>query len=288
MSHNDANHDGKVIGSGVAHSVTTNEHTKNAINPHNTFMDVPPDDAQPTAESAPVLTPPPPSQRIRLAQSETLEGETNHVTRSVDTLSAHDPLTTSKQPVVSNIQHISQEALIDREKFHESLTRLEEKLHQLKAKQVALNRQTVANASYADHRVQMPGSNAIGDTRATFDGGRHIESRSVYLEKKNIQDNRQYVSHDAPDLEPPNLERPLDIADGIALPSQGQAKGVEPVEHLAAEVDANDALLARELNDTDEAALRERIRAMKERLQRANQTLVQTEIENDKVGFDKP
>ena len=111
---------------------------------------------------------------------------------------------------------------------------------------------------------------------------------NIYLEKKNIQDNRQYVSHDAPDLEPPNLERPLDIGDGIAPPSQGQAKGVEPVEHMAAEVDAIDALLARELSDTDEAALRERIRAMRERLLRANQTLVQTEIENEKLGLDKP
>ena len=300
-----------VIGSGVAHSVVTNEWTKNAINPRNVFLDNPTSPEPSTSQAshpAPQAASRPPIHSSPADTAAPMAQDPPHHMASVDALTAHDPLTTAKTPISHNMQRLDIEAVADQQKFFESLTKLEEKLHQLKAKQTQMNRQAAEGPLHlqdnwqslgkgpalGDNR-QSAGEASITDTHASLDAGRHIEQRSVYLDKKNIRDNVQYVREqplDAPAaasakaLQPEPTNDTSDSAQETPQPQpQPQPHWRDDIfEDLDSEAGMVREVLVGDLGAFNEDELRARVRAMKERLRQANQSLRNTEAENEKIN----
>lgn len=128
---------------------------------------------------------------------------------------------------------------------------------------------------------QRVGDVSLTDTRAPLDEGRRIEKRSVYLDKKNIHDNVQFVREPSPQ----NNATP---DPSHAIVPQEKAWSDDLLDGLGADASVVRDFLAADLGTFNEDELRARVRAMKERLRLANQSLKNAEAENEKINPNEP
>lgn len=270
----------KIFRSGVAHSVETNEHTKNAINPHNTFIE----------NEKPALTDP----SIEVAESKTQSRSLVAFEQSepdkapdakgypsiIDHLDTRTELCESKKHIHDNRQKLKIDNPTDSEKFFESLHRVEERIEAFRQKHPKDNYQSLGDGpryvdniqptdktSYKDNRQSLGLEKLQDNYQGIGPADTHVDN-ILYREKKNITSNVQLLK-EAGERGTASLsahESTSDLSDAIEMQAN---------ELMSEELSLDDSqlLLNGELSAFDEDELRARVKKMKAKLTRVNQSL---------------
>lgn len=234
-----------IVRSGVAHTVVTNEITKNAINPRNQFIETDPTNLEDISDAFAQTT---------TASTESAQALTQPVIQESD--DTHTSLSMPKTHITTHLQKLAPEKPTDKNLFFESLQKLEDRIHHLRAQHPTQNEQSV------------------GSIESTHD-------RFVYKEKKNISKNVQYITESTPARASANLP-----SSPVADPASPIHLETVHLEQMS--VDDMNVLLDEAMNSFNEDELRARIRKMKERLASANQTLKEIEDQDAKDSSQEP
>ena len=256
----------KIVRSVTAHSVATSDVTKNAVNPRNSFID----QGKPTlADPAIEMDASEEKNKTLVAFLEIQSLETRpapaypSIVEHFDTRSG---FVEAKKHIQNNHQKLTLENPTDKDKFFESLHRIEERISTLREKHPKDNRQSIGPIPHFSDNIQPLDKVSYKDN-------------ILFREKKNtgtnIQSVRDGLPRDAPIL-PTHAALP-DVDEILATLEAPQTMDV-----LSDEINLDDAqlLLKGELRAFDEDELRARVRKMQEKLTRVNQTL--KDIENKK------
>lgn len=272
-----------VFRSGVAHTVVTNEITKNAINPRNNFVttdkkslnDISDEFAQTPTDPEHDAKPEAPNPIIQ------------------DRYDTHESLSESKTQIKRNRQKLQHEALTDSHVFLESLHKVEERIEHLRAQHPTQNRQSLERhgitdniqslnkKSYSDNRQLVP-EKVIGNNFQSVGTGRSTRDRILYKEKKNIKENLQHLSETSAHRASASLSAPTP-PDNHSNPLDLAAINLQEMS-----VDDMSVLLDEAMNTFNEDELRARIRKMKEKLATANQTLKNIEANDIEGSSQEP
>jgi hypothetical protein len=238
-----------IVRNGVAHSVSTNERTKNAVNPRNSFVD---NDKPALADACVEFDESQAQDRDKVAFEQRASAASQQapaypsITDHYDTRAGSEP----KKHLQDNLQHLSLENPTDNDKFFESLQKVEDRISTLRQKHPKSNYQS------------------MGD-------GEHYVDNILFREKKNITSRFQSVSETA--------ERDAPRLPSQDTPSSTGAPDVMDV-NLDMPVDDSQLLLNGDLGAFDEDELRARVRKMQVKLTRVNQTLkdMEKKLDEDK------
>jgi len=239
----------KVVRSGVAHSVVTNEITRNAINPRNEFIEI---DTTPLDAF---------SETLSETHANSSQAALNQPVVQ-DRYDTRTSLSAPKARITRNLQKLSPEKPTDNNLFFESLQKLEDRIQHLREQHPTQNQQHIGRHDITDN-VQSNGP--IESTR----------DRVLYKEKKNIRKNVQHITESSPVRASANLLSPA--PEVTTRPINLEAMNLE---HLS--VDDMNVLLDEAMKSFNEDELKARIRKMKERLASANQTLKEIEDQDAK------
>jgi len=289
----------KIISSGTPHSVATNERTKNAINPRNTFTETDEKKVLESEASLPILPPAAHPQTSSKHAPEAATEEPIHSNAEAEKLLTNNKFFEPKPVISSNRQKLPVEKATDPNRFYESLHRIEDRLHNIRDKKLADNRQRIdqdvtqdnyqslgAQKRYEDNIQSLGGKKKLIDNRQKIEGKELLDnyqdvgpvdkftSSYLYKEKKNIQDNRQQG-------ESANVVRSL---PSLLSDSGGQSDSTlmnEKSINEMTEVEATQ-ILGGDLGAFNEDELRAKVRQMREKLGKANQTLIDTEEKNER------
>lgn len=279
--------DPKIVKSGIAHSVVISEVTKNAINPRNHFMEV---DEAALAESERLSMPHgmfPHATATAASGSDAKPIQTPAHVAKTEVYSARETLTEPKPHVTQNFQKLDAPDATRDEKFYESLHRIEDRLHRLRAEHPRDNLQHIqTDANPANHQ-------AAGSNRRYTDNIQNIASKKRYVD--NWQKTPSTVQTDnLQDVGPvEKIEQRFEYKEKnnlkdvmVAVPSRDGAplSGTRPAAELSPNApsspDASTGLLTGELSTLDEDDLRARLREIKIKLENANQSLKKIADEN--------
>jgi hypothetical protein len=215
--------------------------------------------------------------------------------------STKNKLSEPKPNVESNHQKLPIEKPTDPNKFYESLQRIEDRLHSIRDKKLADNKQRL-DASIVQDNYQSLGSQkqykdsvqSLGSKKQFVDNRQKISNSEIpdnyqdvgpadkltsnylYKEKKNIQNNLQHVS-DTPDSRSSPTFPPVDDAHEASSLIASEKSISEMTEAEARQI------LAGDLGEFDEDELRAKVRQMREKLSKANRTLIDVEKKNERL-----
>jgi hypothetical protein len=235
-----------IVRNGVAHSVATNERTKNAVNPRNSFVD---NEKSALADASIEVT----ESRVKgrgtvafeTSAPAAMSGSPDYpsITDHYDTRAGLEP----KTHIQDNLQKLSVENPTDSDKFFESLQKVEDRISTLRQKHPKANYQS------------------LGD-------GEHYVDNILYREKKNNTSHFQSVNE-------------VGERDVASLPVDAPASELVPDLEINEEMPVDDSqlLLNGELGAFDEDELRARVRRMQIKLTRVNQSLKDIEKNGDDV-----
>jgi hypothetical protein len=257
----------KIVRSETAHSVVTSEITKNAVNPHNSFINQekptladPAIEIDTTESKEKTMVAFPESQSIQTGPAPAYPAITDHF----DTRSG---FVEPKKHLHENRQKLTVENPSDNDKFFESLHKMEDRISTLREKHPRDNHQNTGPATHFADNMQPLDQVSYQD---------HI----FYLEKKNIGTNIQ-SARGGLQREAPNL--PANETSSEAYEALAALEHAPSTDALSDEINLDDAqlLLNGELGAFDEDELRARVRKMQEKLTRVNQTLKDIEHNNE-------
>jgi hypothetical protein len=253
----------KIVRSVTAHSVTTSELTKNAVNPRNSFIDndksvltEPTIEIEESAFKDKTTVPFQKSAKLDIGQTPDYPTITEHF----DTRSN---FVEGKEHIHDNRQKLALEKPTDNDKFFESLHKIEARISTLRQKHPKENHQSAGPVSHVTDNMQSLDQVSYKDN-------------ILYREKKNIHANFQSVSESLQRVQAklPANEPSTQVDEALAALD---ATGV-----LSDDIHLDDAqfFLNGELGAFDENELRAKVKQMQEKLTRVNQTL--KDIENKK------
>jgi hypothetical protein len=255
----------KIVRSETAHSVTTSEITKNAINPRNSFID----------QEKPALEDPAIEIAASVMKDKTAavfqesaphdHGKTPDYPSITDHFDTRSKLAEVKKHIHDNRQKLVLENPQDNEKFFESLQKIEDRISTLRQKHPKDNHQGTGAVAQSVDNIQPLDQVSYND---------HI----LYREKKNLMTNVQRVREG---VARDSVKRQLDEK---SLDAEESVSALPPLQTalLGDEIHLDEAqlLLNGELGAFDENELRAKVKKMQEKLIRVNQTL--KDIENEK------
>lgn len=269
-----------VFFNGVPHSVQTNERTKNAINPRYTFIDIEKHESDPIKD-----------QQIQPESFNAKQAQPNYPTAK-DSFTTNEFSSVSKTNITSNSQKLSTDHLSESEMLYESLHKVEDRIQNLREKYPSQNIQHIGRHNIQDAHLNLGGVQRFDDNmqslhQESFSENRQlIEEKTVsdnfqkldptesrrdnihYKEKKNIHDNLQHV-------EAANLDR-----EQAALSESIQNEKKPDLNLHSLQVDSQIRTKSALQSSLAEDELTARVRKMKEKIGKVNQSL--TDIEEDK------
>lgn len=280
-----------IIRSGVPHAVTTSVVTHDAINPRNVLLE---SDKTPIEEEAP-------GEQPKLVKTEGISSKS---------VSAHPPVTANtennksesyttnqhfavpKGEIKSNLQKLDVEKSIDdnyqglnskkhlednrqklsKQAFTDNFQKVEsQKIYQTNRQPLSNNVSVVANHQKIE-------SDKHTDNFQSVDDDTLIEKILSFLEKKNIKDNFQSVDQ--------TLNRDeVDLAVNSLIKSKTQSVQGGDSIHPLEMVELN-KILNSSHEPTNEDELRAKLKQMKEKLAKANRSLINIQQENDSHKSD--
>lgn len=265
------------------HLVQTSELTKNAVNPRNIFMETEKaslDDA--TAEFA--------AQPAALASTVQFETTSSDVTQQAlsqpeikDSYDTHTSLSVPKTHMTSNVQAVPTDKSLESQTFFESLHQVEDRIQSLRKKHPSKNIQSLGHheihdniqaldkTSYSDNR-QLISEKVVGDNFQKLSPAENRRDHMVYKEKKNILENMQHVDAHPPLLKTTRLDEPQK--------DETQANGYVPALSASNE-QPHQAGLPHVFVEDELAA---RVRKMKEKIGKVNQSLTDFEENKDEAS----
>ncbi len=289
----------KIISSGTPHSVATNERTKNAINPRNTFTETDEKKVMENETSLPILSPAANPQTSTTHAPDAATEEPIHTNADAKKFQTNNKFSEPKPVISSNRQKLPVEKATDPNKFYESLHRIEDRLHSIRDKKLADNRQRIdaevtqdnyqslgTQNRYEDNIQSLDGKKQLINNRQRIEGKELLDnyqdvgpvdkftSHYLYKEKKNIQDNRQQGESVSAVRSSPSLRSDSDRQPDSTLMNE------KPIDEMS-EVEATQ-ILGGNLGAFNEDELRAKVRQMREKLGKANQTLIDTEEKNER------
>lgn len=266
------------------HLVQTSELTKNAVNPRNIFIET--DKAK--LDDAATEFVEHPATLANTVQFETTFSDATQQASShpsiKDSYDTHTSLSVPKTHMTSNVQAVSTDKSLENQTFFESLHQVEDRIQNLRKKHPSKNIQNLGHheihdniqsldkTSYSDNR-QLISEKVVGDNYQKLSPTENRRDNIVYKEKKNIHENMQQVGAHPAQLKAPHLDssRQDQMQANLhvpALPASSEQPRLESSPHVFAE---------------DELAAR--VRKMKEKIGKVNQSL--TEFEENKDDASK-
>ena len=222
-----------------------------------------------------------------------------HTNAEAEKFLTNNKFSEPKPVISSNRQKLPVEKATDPNKFYESLHRIEDRLHNIRDKKLADNRQQIdvdvsqdnyqslgAQNRYEDNIQSLGGKKQLIDNCQKIEGKELLDnyqdvgpvdkftSRYLYKEKKNIQDNRQQGESVSAVRSSPSLRSYSDRQPDSTLMNEKSINEMTEVEATQ--------ILGGDLGAFNEDELRAKVRQMREKLGKANQTLIDAEGKNER------
>ena len=275
-----------IIRSGVPHAVSTSVVTHDAINPRNVFLE---SDKTPIEEEAPGEQP-----KLVKTEGDSSKSASTHAPATAnpennksDSYTTNQHFAEPKGEIKSNLQKLDDEKTIDdnfqglnskkhlednrqklsKQAFTDNFQKVEsQKIYQTNRQPLSNNENVVANHQKIE-------SDKHQDNFQNVDDVTMIEKILSFLEKKNIKDNFQRVDQE--------LKRDeVDLAVNSLMKSTTQSvqsnDAIQPLEMVELH-----KILNSTHEQTNEDELRAKLKQMKEKLARANRSLIDIQHEND-------
>lgn len=237
-----------IIRSGVPHAVTTSVVTHDAINPRNVLLE---SDKTPVEEETP------------REQPSLVKTDGN----SSKSASAHPPVTANPENNKSESYTINQHFAEPKGEIKSNFQKVEsQKIYQTNRQHLSNNENVVANHQKIE-------SDKHPDNFQSVDNVTLIEKILSFLEKKNIKDNFQSIDQ--------TLNRDeVDLALNSLIKSKTQSVQGDDSIHPHEMIELH-KILNSPHEQTNEDELRAKLKQMKEKLAKANRSLIDIQHEND-------
>lgn len=257
----------KVVLSGVPHSVQTNERTRNAINPRNSFVE---NERQELRDI---------SEEFEKSNADVPHGGQDQLTTQ-DTLKSDESPSVAKTHVTEHREKINLDQTMDEVMFYETIHQIEDRIQNLRRKNPSQNTQRLGRTDIEDNyqslgkvdrltdNWQPVNEKVVGDNFQDVGPAESRQDTILFKEKKNIHENFQKF---------PELQQDR---SSVAMESQSRVeKTSQEHEDLTLEdlKQAFESPLHTELNEEE---LRARLRQIKAKLSKANREL--KDIEENK------
>ena len=200
-----------------------------------------------------------------------------------DSYDTHTSLSVPKTHMTSNVQAVPTDKSLESQTFFESLHQVEDRIQSLRKKHPSKNIQSLGHheihdniqaldkTSYSDNR-QLISEKVVGDNFQKLSPAENRRDHMVYKEKKNILENMQHVDAHPPLLKTTRLDEPQK--------DETQANGYVPALSASNE-QPHQAGLPHVFVEDELAA---RVRKMKEKIGKVNQSLTDFEENKDEAS----